>query len=213
MYTQVQVYQLALKHLGRNLEITSETDESREVNIFRANWPFALELTLSDLKLEATSLEERLLFLQELDPPTPWQYAYRYPINCLFFKRLTSGFKEDNRSTLVSKRIKLVNYNDELVKSILTNQKNPVAEYIPNNAPFLQILSTPAVMALSYRLAVLSVNNIIGEIKNRHEVEKKLESSYIIEKAQAMEIDELENKDSTSDVFKSEFVEAKFSGP
>ena len=71
-----------------------------------------------------------------------FSYSYKYPSDCLILRRLSSGFKEDNRRTHISRRTKFRKINGIRTKVILTDQPNAVIDYIPNNLD-LDDLSSP----------------------------------------------------------------------
>lgn len=104
MASQIEIYNLALSHLGIGKEVSIVTERSQEAltlnrfyvptrdAVLRAFlWPFATK--------------EVALGLIEADPNSEWGFSYRYPSDCLFLRRFLSGIRNDNRQSRVPSKI------------------------------------------------------------------------------------------------------------
>lgn len=82
---------LVLAHLEVSREISNlETEKSTEASLIRRHYPASLEEVLGDYPWpEATGY--RVLSLVASAPSDDWAYAYRYPSDCVFARRLVTG--------------------------------------------------------------------------------------------------------------------------
>lgn len=204
-YTKVQVYNLALSALLLNREVVdTTTDKSNEVRVFNIHWNAAFETTLQDLDLDSLSTPITLELIEEVTDGGPWRFAYRYPSNCAFFRRIKSCAVTDTPSTHIPKRVSI--YKGE--KAIFTNQEEAVAECIPNDVP-LTALSSPAALAVAYKLAELSAPLCVG--KGAKALAQEISQKYLVAKGEAQEHDAAENFIFEEDHVRSEFVQVRLS--
>ena len=210
-YSKAEIFNLALGALLLTKQVSDvDADQTTEIRTLRAHWKTALRKTLQDLDLDATST--RIAGSLVKDCPTPdWKFAYQYPTNCALFRRLLHmhpgsrhHLHKDVRSTQIPRQI--ANYQNQRV--IFTNQFDAWIEYIPEDIS-LNLLNASAALALAYKLAQLSAPLIAG--KGAGPLRKELQASYMLEKAQAMEHDRIENATFDADDVMSEFVQARTS--
>lgn len=202
MYSKAKIFNLALGALLLTKRISdTETDPSLENQILNTHYEVALKSTLQDLDLDSTS-SQKTLELITLNPNDLWTFAYKYPSNCAFLRRIQSAVLKDNRTTQVPRRVGL--YGTQ--KAIYTNQENAIVEYIPNDVP-LTTLSPSAGLCVAYKLATLGAPLISG--KGAAALRKEIMNSYLLSKAEAQEHDRLENANFDEDDITSEFVEAR----
>lgn len=205
-YTKAQIYNLACSALLLNREVVDPTtDKSNEVRVFNINWDTALDMTLQDLDLDSISTQITLELIEEItDGSYPWIWAYKYPSNCAFFRRITSCAAVDTSRTHIPKRVLM--YKGQ--KAILTNQELAVAECIPNDVP-LTALSASAALAVSLKLAELSAPLCTG--KGAKTLMQEIGQKYLIAKFEAQEYDKLENFIYEHESVRSEFVAERMS--
>jgi len=159
--SSTEIANLAISHLGVSKEIASLTENSTEATainrfyetdrriVLRAYpWPFASKFVA--LGLVATNPSE-------IDQE--WTYSYRYPSDCLKFRRIVAGVV-GGRETRQS-RIPYKIGRDSTGLLIYTNQSNAEAEYTINETD-VQRFPDDFVMALSLLLATHSVSRITG---------------------------------------------------
>jgi hypothetical protein len=203
VYSKVDIFNIALGALFLNKVITDVNEATKDAKVLRQFYPIALAQTLQDLDLDTTS-ERSTLELVETEPNDEWQYAYKYPTSCLFFRRIVSGFKKDNRSTMIPRLRGTLNG----VNVIFTNQAEAVGEYIRSDIN-LSALNASAGMALGYRLAGLASSLIVG--KGALNIRKEVQQMYVFFKGEAQKIDALEGGTFEDLSIDSEFVEARTS--
>lgn len=203
MATKEQLYTITLSALLLNKEVIEiATDKSNEVRVLNSLWDTVFPATLQDLDLDCLSIEATLELFEELSDQTLWKYAYKYPDNCAFFRKIKSAVQIDNKYTHIPKVIRM--YKDE--KCVLTNEYQAVGMYIPNDMD-IESLPPMAVMAVAYRLAMMAAPLITG--KGARVLRDELQKSYLIAKAEAQEADALENFNFEEEQQRSEFVMAR----
>lgn len=202
MFTKAKIFNLALGALLLTREISdADTESTTEAKVLRTHWDIALRKTLQDLDLDST-FSTVPLELFATNPNELWLYAYKYPSNCSFFRRIVSNAKKDNRTTQIPRQIGI----HAGVKVIFTNQAEALADIITHDFN-LQVLNPSAGLAIAYHLAYLSKALIVG--KGANELRKTIWQDYITAKSEAQEHDSLENASFDEDAVVSEFVEAR----
>lgn len=203
-FSKTKAYNLALSHLLLSRQIENvETDTTNEVRVLNTFWDEALSLTLSELDLDSLSETIQLELLAELSDG-PWTYAYKYPANAEFFRRLVSGAVIDTNRTHIAKKVAI--YDNQ--KAIFTNESEASAEYIPKDIE-LSLLNTSASLAVSYMLAFLSAPLIVG--KGAKKLRESMFGSYEIMVSKAQQLDALENYNYDNASDRSEYVAARIS--
>ena len=203
-FTKTKIFNITLSTLLLAKEVdNADTDKSNEVKVLNRFWDNALEGTLQDLDLDSLSTPIVLELLEELSEGV-WNYAYKYPNNCAFLRRLVSGFDLDNKSTHLPKRVSI--HNGQRV--IFTNEYQASAECIPKDVP-LEAFSAPAGLALAYNLAILAAPLLVG--KGAKALKRDIKTDYIVAKMEAQEVDATENFNYEDAEQRSEFVEARLS--
>lgn len=156
MATQVEICNLALSHVGVGKEIAEIEEKSREAMACRrvyepalrsalrsAFWPFATKFVA--------------LGLVSSNPTSEWSYSYRYPSDCLRFRRILSGIRNDNRQSRIPYRF----VNGASGQEVYTDQSSAEAEYtvfVDDTSRF----PDDFVMALSYLIAFLIAPQLTG---------------------------------------------------
>jgi hypothetical protein len=155
MASKTEICNLAISHLGHGKEISNvDTENSSEATICRRYYETALRAILRDAKFTFAT-KNVALGLVGSNPTTEWNYSYRYPSDCIFFRRIWSGSRNDTNDTRVEYKI----IRDDTGLLIYTDMENAVAEYTFYNDDEGQY-PPDFVMALSYRLANLIAPSI-----------------------------------------------------
>lgn len=204
MYSKAKIFNIALGALLLSRQITdADTDTSNEAKVLNTHWNTALRSALEDMDLDSTATEVTLELIEE-DPTDLWGYAYKYPSNCSFLRRIVSGERMDNRSSHIPKRVAM----HDGVKAIFTNEVEAKAEIIPHDFP-LGSLSANAGLTIAYKLALLAAPLATG--KGAQRLIEAIEKKYAIAKAEAQDQDRRENFNFVDDEIESEFVEERMS--
>jgi hypothetical protein len=204
MWDKTKIYNLAFNHLLLSkVIVNADTDLSNETKILNQLWDIALHSTLEDLDLDATSSTIKLELVKEL-PTIHWNYAYKYPLNCVKLRRIISPCVKDTPSSHIDKRIQVF----EGQKVILTNEFEASIEFISTDIP-LNALNSHAGVCLSLWLARLASPLIVG--KNAETLKNTLDNRYTIAKMNAGEIDIQENLVFDSELTTSDFLRARMS--
>ena len=199
MFTKAKFYNLALGALLLQRQVINpETDQSNEAKVLNTFYDVAWRAALADMDLDSTSSQIQLELLAT-DPIHGWCFAYKYPKNCAFFRRIQSCVRQDSRQTHIPKRVAIFNAQ----KVILTNKCNAIAEFIPEDIP-LSTLAPNAGLAVSFRLAILAAPLATG--KGAAALINAIEKKYVMAKAEAQQQDERENFTFESEATMSEFV-------
>jgi hypothetical protein len=139
---------MALGHLGISSEIGNlTTEKSAEASACRRFFTQCRDIAMRDMRVPFASHITTLALVKEA-PNSEWDYAYRYPSDCLFFKRILSGARNDTSTTRVPYKIT----SDESGKIILSDKQVAECEYT-------RLIEDPLmwpddfILAMSYLLA------------------------------------------------------------
>jgi hypothetical protein len=202
MYSKAQIFNLALGALLLTKKISNTDDDtSTECQTLNTFWPAAFGSTLADLDLDCTSVQKELELITA-DPNDLWLYAYKYPSDCAFFRRIQNCDLKDTSDNQIPRKVGTHNGK----KVVFTNEESAIGEYISNGLN-LNVLSAEAGLAVAYKLAILSSPLIVG--KGALALRKELKDSYILAKAEAQETDRNENANFESEAERSELVRAR----
>jgi hypothetical protein len=124
MASTVEIYNMAISHLGVGKEITSLTEASEERRALSRFYEVALKAVLRDCPM-AFSRRSVALGLVEEDPTSEWGYSYRYPSDCVALRRIVSGNPNETHDT----RIRYEVASDVAGRLIYSNEQNAVLEY------------------------------------------------------------------------------------
>lgn len=147
MASPVQIYNMGLAHLGQTKRIASFDEQSEEARLGSLvyetcrdtvleafNWPFATKLAALALVAE--------------DPNDEWAFSYRYPSDCLKFRKILSGVRNDSRDTRIPFRIS----KDNAGKLIFVDKEDAQGEWTVKVTD-TQLFSPSYTLALSYYIA------------------------------------------------------------
>ena len=147
MSSKMQIWNMAISHLGISKEIASETEQTAEAKACRRFYETTLKNVLKDHSWPFASKIATLNLISS-NPNTEWAYSYRYPTDCLFFRRILSGNRNDTPATKVPYAVS----QDSSATVIFTDATNAVAEYT-RNVTDESFFSSDFETAVSYRLA------------------------------------------------------------
>jgi len=148
--SETAVCNLALGHLGISAEINNlTTEKSAEASACRRYFTTARDVALRDLKCTFAT-EFATLALVEENPNDEWAYSYRYPSNCLFFRRILSGTRNDTSGSRIPYKIA----SDDVGKLIYTDRQYAECEFT-KLASDQMLWPDDFILAVSYLLAGL----------------------------------------------------------
>lgn len=149
--SDTEVANLAISHLGIGKEIGNlDSENSSEARAARRFWDAARRATLRDGRWPiATKIDD--LALIESNPNTEWGYSYQYPSDCVGFRRILSGTRNDARQTRVAFRIAQDSLNRKL---IFTDQQLAQGEWTIDQTTII-LWPDDLVIAVSLRWAAL----------------------------------------------------------
>ena len=125
MASSTDICNKAISHLGIGKEIANlETERTAEALACRRFFSDVIEEVLRDYAWPfATKFSD--LELVEEDPTSEWSYSYRYPSDCLEFRRILSGTRSDTPDTRIPYRVG----QDSQGRLIYTDQDSAEGEY------------------------------------------------------------------------------------
>lgn len=204
MHSKETIFNLALNALLlAKPVINADTDNGTNLVVLRNNFPIALASTLQEMDLDSTSTHGNLETVAS-NPTMNWLYAYKYPADCAFFRRIQSGAKRDGPDTFIDKQVGIFQGK----KVIFTNQEQAVGEWVSTNTP-LAALSASAGYAIALRLALMSAPLIVG--KGAKGLLQDITTRYMTVKGEAQQQDALENFEFPDSQTDSTFVKERMS--
>jgi hypothetical protein len=154
--SDTEIANLALSHLGQTEIEDLTTDASEAAQVMRrvyttnrdfmlrmAPWPFATKIVA--------------LGLVEEEPNDEWDYSYRYPSNCIFFRRILSGSRNDSLGSRVSYRV----VQDDQGLLIHTDKDEAEGEYTFRETNVSRF-PEDFVQALAYKMAADAAPRLTG---------------------------------------------------
>lgn len=204
MYNKTDIFNLALSALYLQKKIAdSETDTSNETKTLQTHWKAAYWGGLAEMDLDHTAVTAPLALLVE-EPNSLWKYAYTYPADCVFIRRIINTKTTDDLETKVDRKVGI----HEGDKVIFTNEYDAELEYISSDV-LPQDLSVEAAMYIAYKLAMLAMPLIVG--KDSKEVASALQVLKAQSFADAVAKDSKETNIYQPEYMRSEFVKARLS--
>ncbi len=100
MAAEVDIYNMAIGHLGVQQRISSISEKSAIAAACRTFYPSARDTILRKAKF-AFSRKFKALGLVEDDPTSEWAFSYRYPNDALLVRRIFSGERNDTEDSKV----------------------------------------------------------------------------------------------------------------
>lgn len=119
---------MSLSHLGQGKAIADlDTENSEAASACRTFYDVTVQEVLSSYNW-AFATKFRELSLVAEDPTDEWSYSYRYPSDCLKFRRILSGIRTDTRDSRVPYKMA----KDSAGRLIYTDKYQAECEYTEN---------------------------------------------------------------------------------
>ena len=149
MASDTKIANLALSHLGVGKMISDLTTEqgSQEAKVCREFYAISRDLVMRGFDWPFAT-ETISLALVDTDPTDEWAFSYRYPTNCLKFRRILSSIRNDTRQSRVPYRVT----RDSSGKLIYCDIEDAQAEFTLHVTD-AEKYPDDFVMAVSFRLA------------------------------------------------------------
>lgn len=150
MASPEEICNLAITHLGIGKEIASlDSEKSQEAMACRRVFDTARIATLRDFEWPFAT-KFAALGLVKADPTCEWSFSYQYPSDCLHFRKILSGKRNDDRQSRVPYRLAYGTSGQE----IYCDLESAEAEYtvdVEDSGRFPEDF----VIALSFRIAFM----------------------------------------------------------
>lgn len=158
MNSITEICNLAISMLGVGEEIADYDDEdSEEARACRRFYEMARDNVLRDFPWSFANKIGIGLAEVEEDPNNNWAYSYRYPSDCIAFRKILSGTRNDTRQSRISFELGA----DDDGRLIFTDMDEAEGEYTFKNENVAQY-PYDFVEALACRLAYLIAPRIAG---------------------------------------------------
>ena len=198
--SKTQIANLALSHLGVAKVIGNlDTESSSEASVCRTFYEITRDVVLRDFEWPFATTTLTLGLVEE-DPTDEWEYSYRYPSDCLKFRKILSGTRNETNDTRESYRIA----SDSAGQLIYTDKAEAQGEYTKKITD-VSLFPPDFTMALSLRLAYYIAPRVTQG--DPFKLQEKAINNYFIEvsRSSATSINEEQN-DRMPD---SEFIRAR----
>ncbi len=161
--SDTEIANLALGHLGQSNSIQNlQTSRTPEANAMRALYDTMRRSTLRDFPWGFAHKIAALGLVSERGdaghPTEEWIYAYRQPSDCLQFRKIQSGIRNDNRQS----RVPYKTSRDSQGILILTDKEDAILEYTIDIEQ-VELYPDDFVLAFSLRLGMYAAPRICGE--------------------------------------------------
>lgn len=162
--SETEIANLALLHLGHTVEIGNlQTTRTEPANVMRRLYDTIRRATLRDHawpfahKIGALGLVSTY-GVDATHPTSEWSYAYRLPSDCVQFRKIQSGIRNDTLQSEVKYKIS----RDASGWLIFTDKDSAIGEWTID-IESVEMYPDDFVLALSLRLAVYAAPKICGE--------------------------------------------------
>jgi hypothetical protein len=159
MASVVDIYNMALSHLGTKSTVSSATENSTEAKKCSLHYDTARDATLEAFNWSFARRHTTLALVG--DAELGWVYQYAYPSECVTVRRILTTHRDDDP---IPFRIAHSELND--AKVILTDQPGAAVEYtkrVTNST----LYSASFVSALSAQLAAMVAMPLTGKANLR----------------------------------------------
>lgn len=133
MESLLHIWNHALLQLGVTSTVVSETERTKEARVCARFWPTVRKQVLRDFAWPFATRFVALALVEE-DPTDEWGYSYRYPSDCLYFRRILSGSRNDNPDQRVPYKIA----GDDDGNLIYTDMDEAECEYTVDHEDYIR---------------------------------------------------------------------------
>ena len=194
MATKVEIWNMALSHLGVSKEVASVTERSKEAEACNRFYDSCVAALLTDHSWPFAT-KYATLALIEASPNDEWGYSYRYPTDCFFFRKILSGTRNDTLATKVAYEVA----QDDSGRVIFTDAADAECKYtvITGESYF----TSDFILALSFRLAYYIAPRVTAgdpfklgpQMMQKYQFELSRSTSNAFNEDQSVEIQDTES--------------------
>ena len=157
MSSKIEIWNMALGHLGQEEEVQDEAEDTSYANMCRRYWDTILAEEFEGDAWTFLKVSKDLALIDE-DPNDEWGYSYEYPADCGFPLRIYSGARRDTLESKVPYEI--VNDRDNAV-IIYTDQEDATLDYVLDETTTV-LYPASFKLCLSYKLAFMIALKLVG---------------------------------------------------
>lgn len=194
MATKIEIWNMALSHLGISKEVASVTERSKEAEACNRFYDTCVEALLTDHSWPFAT-KYATLALIESDPNDEWAYSYRYPTDCFFFRKILSGTRNDTLATKIPFEVA----KDDSGRVIFTDAVDAQGKYtVTVDESFF---TSDFILTLSYRLAYYIAPRVTAgdpfklgpQMMQKYQFELSRSTSNAFNEDQSVEIQDTES--------------------
>lgn len=148
---EIDLYNLALSHIGISAECQATTENTPEANACRRFFTQVRDEILSEFPWPFARTFATLALI-EADPTDEWGFAYQYPSDCLQMRRLLGGVRNEARQD----RVPYLLGRGDSGRVIYTDLDDAVAEYtsvVEDTTQFDALFAQAVAFKLAYYIA------------------------------------------------------------
>lgn len=149
MSVKVDIWNMALGHIGQQDTISSDTEKSSARFACSRFWENAYKATFRDFDMPF-SRKTATLQLVSTNPTDEWGYAYSYPVDCVKFRKIVSSNIQDTDQSKIPFEISQNAAGSALL--IYTNQAQADGKYTVD-VSIVNLWPEDFQLAVSLRLA------------------------------------------------------------
>lgn len=147
MASVIEICNIALSNIGNSRSINSLAEASKEAGACSLHFDACRDAVLSDFDWNFAT--KRIALADTNMPPSDWQYAYQYPVDCL---RIIEIMVPGVRNPTAAQRVQYTTGIDDNGRLIYTDQSSAWLKYV-SRVTDVNLFDAIFSEALSWRLA------------------------------------------------------------
>lgn len=147
MASVIEICNIALSNIGNSRSINSLSESSKEAGACSLHFDACRDAVLSDFDWNFAT--KRIALADTNMPPSDWQYAYQYPVDCL---RIIEIMVPGVRNPTAAQRVQYATGIDDTGRLIYTDQSSAWLKYV-SRVTDVNLFDAIFSEALSWRLA------------------------------------------------------------
>lgn len=156
MASVIEICNIALSNIGNSRSINSLEEASKEAGACSLHFDACRDAVLSDFDWNFAT--KRIALADTNMPPSDWQYAYQYPVDCL---RIIEIMVPGLRNPTAAQRVQYTTGIDDNGRLIYTDQSSAWLKYV-SRVTDVNLFDAIFSEALSWRLAAAICMQLAG---------------------------------------------------